>query len=126
MSLAALAAALIATKSAEGFAGEAGKSAWTKIHDLCTRLRSGLSNNVPATRSLDTLECEPTDSNAANFARILQPCLAEDLELAADVRRLTDDLTGVVSNRQYLYVAGNINKLLTFNAAVHIDGNFIV
>jgi hypothetical protein len=59
--VAVAAASLLATKLGEGFAGEAGKSAWGGMKHLCDLVQHKFAGDPEAAAALDSLEAGPAD-----------------------------------------------------------------
>ena len=59
--VAVAAASLLATKVSEGFAGEAGKSAWDAAKKLSALIRSKFAGDSEATTALEDLQAGPPD-----------------------------------------------------------------
>src|SRR2546421_13083578 len=121
------AATLLATKVGEGFAGEAGKSAWGATKRLSGLVRRAFAGNLEAAAALDDLEAgPPDDARIRAVAEALRERAENDeafrAELEALVAAAEQDRSAAKALTQ---VFGNarVGKVATFGDA-HGDVSF--
>src|SRR5439155_27284948 len=87
--IAVAAATLLATKVGEGFAGEAGKSAWGGLKRLSGLVRSTFAGDPEAEAALDSLEAGPPDeARLRAVARSLHDHAERDEAFRAELEAL--------------------------------------
>jgi hypothetical protein len=125
--IAVAAATLLATKVGEGFAGEAGKSAWGGMKRLSELVRSKFAGDSAATAALDRLEAGPPDEPRIRAAAEALCDHAEgDEAFRAELEGLLAAVEQDRSTAQALtQIAGNarVGKVATFGD-VHGDVSF--
>jgi hypothetical protein len=129
VTLAAAAVALLAQKAGGAFGDEAGKAAWNALTGFATFLRNKLHGDRRAGAALDAVEERPADEDGlATLAGVIRTRVENDAqfgsELAAAVQSARN--AAIVNHGQFVQIMGSVEKQLSFNAPVHVSGDFNV
>ena len=115
--VAVAAASLLATKLGEGFAGEAGKSAWDAAKRLFGLVQSKFEDDPEATAALEGLQAEPPDqSHIRAVAEALQNHAERDRAFRAELETLVVEAEQARSTAKALtQISGNarVGKVAT-------------
>ena len=125
--VAVAAASLLATKLGEGFAGEAGKSAWGAAKRLFGLVQSKFEDDPEATAALEDLQAEPPDeSRIRAVAEALRDQAERDERFRAELEALVAAAEQDQSRPEALtQIFGNarVGKVVTIGD-VHGDVSF--
>jgi hypothetical protein len=84
-------AGLLAAKTGEGLAGEAGKSAWAGVGRLYAVVRAKLTGDTAAEAALDRLQARPQDqTRVAALAQVVQTQAQLDPRFCQAIEELVD------------------------------------
>jgi len=124
--LGVVAAALVATKFGEGFASEAGRSAWLKIQQVTQAVRERLGRSAAQQAALAELDESPDDLDRRSVvAAHVQREAESDPEFAARLEALVRDASSdeaartliahASGNAKQINIAGNNAGPITFS-----------
>jgi hypothetical protein len=122
-SLAAAAATLLATKGGESFAGEVGRASGAVLSQLVSALRARFSGDTSASEALANAETDPAAT--VPLAEAIRAHLDRDPAFVEELRGLVEGAPAT-NHTQFIQIAGDVEKQLTFNAPVHVEGDFNV
>lgn len=128
VTLAAAAVALLAQKGGEAFATQAGTAAWSALTRLATFLRGHFRGDKAAEAIDSVAEGSTTDDALKALGSAITQAAQSDPKFAAELQELVQsaERAGVVNHGVYMEIKGNVEKQLTFNAEVIIEGDFNV